>query len=244
MRSRGYYARVRDASQELFAPSDTVLARQMRRTILLVLVAALARGRPRRPGAPQATEPWATVNVCDTLASIPTRSASAASMPGLKRKSRMTHALPRAVPRRRAAGATSAAAPTRASSRRHAPRAARYDAGWTFEFKPPAAGGAYVLRGIVLFEWRAAARRGRVARERRDHRGRHHRAPRAREPGGLQRRAPARSPSAGAPNSRGSLVMTPVTPSASSAADRRGVVDRPHVEVAAGLAAAPRRAAA
>jgi hypothetical protein len=33
-------------------------------------------------------------------------------------------------------------------------RRAEHDFGWSFEFKPPASGGAHVLRGMVSFEWR------------------------------------------------------------------------------------------
>ncbi len=58
---------------------------------------------------------------------------------------------------------------------------------------------------------------------------------RRRRPERLQRRHAARSPSRRS-NRRGSFVITPVTPSASSRADLLAVVDRPHVEVAARLA--------
>ena len=37
-------------------------------------------------------------------------------------------------------------------------RRGSYDAGWTFRFKPPAAGGAHVLRGVVTFQWRRGTR--------------------------------------------------------------------------------------
>jgi hypothetical protein len=37
-------------------------------------------------------------------------------------------------------------------------RRGAYDAGWTFGFDPPAAGGALVLRGLVSFQWRRARR--------------------------------------------------------------------------------------
>jgi hypothetical protein len=37
-------------------------------------------------------------------------------------------------------------------------RRGEYDAGWSFEFKPPASGGAHVLRGVVSFEWRKGRR--------------------------------------------------------------------------------------
>ena len=29
-----------------------------------------------------------------------------------------------------------------------------HDSGWSFEFKPPETGGAFVLRGIVVFTWK------------------------------------------------------------------------------------------
>ena len=37
-------------------------------------------------------------------------------------------------------------------------RRGEHDAGWSFEFKPPASGGAHVLRGVVSFEWRRGKR--------------------------------------------------------------------------------------
>jgi hypothetical protein len=37
-------------------------------------------------------------------------------------------------------------------------RRGEHDAGWSFEFKPPASGGAHVLRGMVSFEWRRGGR--------------------------------------------------------------------------------------
>ena len=104
--------------------------------------------------------------------------------------------------------------------------------GTTFTFPLPEAGLAHRP---------ARARRRRVARR---HRGRRPRAPEH------DRRPPRRQgPSAArvalvvrdhaVANSRGSFVMTPVTPMRVELGDPRRVVDRPHVELAAGLARSP-----
>jgi hypothetical protein len=37
-------------------------------------------------------------------------------------------------------------------------RLGEYDAGWSFEFKPPPSGGAHLLRGLVSFQWRRGGR--------------------------------------------------------------------------------------
>jgi len=58
----------------------------MRRTTLLVLLAALLAAAPAEARKGDA---WATVNVCDT-ATNPNTIGIRGSMPGLKRKTRMT----------------------------------------------------------------------------------------------------------------------------------------------------------
>jgi hypothetical protein len=37
-------------------------------------------------------------------------------------------------------------------------RGGEYDYGYSFSFKPPTVGGAHILRGLVAFQWRRAAR--------------------------------------------------------------------------------------
>jgi hypothetical protein len=135
----------------------------MRRTILLVLLAALAVAAPGQAHAREATGPWATVNVCDTLNS-PNKIGIRGSMQGLKRKSRMTmrfrvQYLDDGRWRFIRSGADSGQRPVATT------KGGRHDSGWTFEFRPPASGGAYQLRGVVNFTWKRKNRA--VKRERR-----------------------------------------------------------------------------
>jgi len=135
----------------------------MRRTILLVLLAAVAAAVPGQAQARQATGPWATVNLCDT-AGHPNQIGIRGSMPGLKRKSRMTMRFRvqylddgrwRFITRNADSGQQFVAT---GKGREH-------DSGWSFEFVPPKSGGAYQLRGVVNFTWK---RKGSVVkRERR-----------------------------------------------------------------------------
>jgi hypothetical protein len=139
----------------------------MRSALVILISSALlaalpAVGESARPSAP--AEPWATVNVCDTQ-TRPNQIGIRGSMPGLERRTRMFmrfrvqyQALDgswRTIKRGADSGWRKIAAGRRGE----------HDAGWTFEFKPPATGGAHVLRGVVAFEWRRAGRI--VARERR-----------------------------------------------------------------------------
>jgi hypothetical protein len=102
---------------------------------------------------------WATVNVCDTL-TRPNQMGIRGSMAGLARNSRMYmrfrvqfqgtdevwHTLK--------SGRLSDSGWVRIATGRRG----EHDAGWSFEFKPPASGGAHVLRGVVSFEWRRGKR--------------------------------------------------------------------------------------
>ena len=192
------------------------------------LPAASARRRRRRPTL------WATVNVCDT-ATHPNPIGIRGCMPGLGAAHAHVHALPRPVPRRgEGSGATSKPARRlRLAPRRRRPAAATHDAGWSFEFEPPAPAARTCCAASSRSSGGAAGAscgaRPRVDRGRAPRHGRR----RAR---GLQRRDLRDRLTAQASNRRGSFVITPVTPSASSAADPRRVVDGPDVELAARLA--------
>jgi hypothetical protein len=142
----------------------------MRSTLFIPLVTALAAALPAAGHAAvrgPVQEPWATVNVCDTMAH-PNQIGVRGSMSGLARRTRMymrfrvQFRTPVGRWRTIESGADS-------RWRRVATgRRGEYDAGWTFEFKPPAAGGAHVLRGLVSFDWRRAhrvIRRDRVVTE-------------------------------------------------------------------------------
>jgi hypothetical protein len=130
-------------------------------TAAVLLIAAPAQAAPAR-GVP-APEAWATVNVCDTMAH-PNQIGIRGSMPGLARRTRMYMRF--RIQFRTVAGEWRTVTSGADSRWRRVAtgRRGEHDAGWTFEFKPPASGGAHVLRGVVSFKWR----RGRhvVQRER------------------------------------------------------------------------------
>jgi hypothetical protein len=119
--------------------------------IALTLAAAPATAEADR----QKPAPWATVNVCDTL-TRPNEMGIRGSMPGLRRKSRMYMRFrvqfqdSEGVWRTLRRGELSDSGWQRIATGRRS----EYDSGWSFEFKPPVSGGAHVLRGLVLFQWR------------------------------------------------------------------------------------------
>ena len=123
----------------------------MRRTIFIALLAAsLAAAAPAT--ARQAPAPWATVNVCDTT-DHPNQIGIRGSMPGLKRTTRMTM---RFRVQYRDEGRWRYIR-TGADSGHQLVAVAKggiHDSGWTFEFRPPESGGAYELRGVVVFTYR------------------------------------------------------------------------------------------
>jgi hypothetical protein len=138
----------------------------MRTPLLIVLLAAApaaipAAGHAATPAAARQTpEPWATVNVCDTATS-PNDMGIRGSMPGVVRSTRMYMRF--RVQYRDADGRwrTVKAGADSGWNKVASGRAGEHDAGWTFEFMPPASGGAHLLRGMVSFEWR---RHGHVVR--------------------------------------------------------------------------------
>jgi hypothetical protein len=102
---------------------------------------------------------WATVNVCDTL-TRPNQMGIRGSMAGLARNSRMYMRFRvqfqdrEGIWRTLKSGRLSDSGWQRIATGRRG----EHDAGWSFEFKPPASGGAHVLRGMVSFEWRRGKR--------------------------------------------------------------------------------------
>ncbi len=126
---------------------------------ILLLIAALAAVPATGHAAlRQVPEPWATVNVCDTETS-PNQMGIRGGMSGLVRTSRMFMRF--RVQYRNEKGRWRTVQSGADSRWRKVAwgRGGEHDAGWTFEFKPPASGGAHLLRGLVSFQWR---RHGRV----------------------------------------------------------------------------------
>jgi len=135
---------------------------QMRSPLLILLAAAAVAHPPPAGTAPRvvAPEPWATVNVCDTE-QHQNEIGIRGSMPGLARRTRMLMRF--RVQYKNDAGRWRTIRPGADSgwTRVASGRRGVHDAGWTFEFEPRATGGAWELRGLVLFQWR---REGRVVR--------------------------------------------------------------------------------
>jgi hypothetical protein len=105
-------------------------------------------------GAAAAAEPWATVNVCDTTGH-PDGIGIRAAMPGngvagdrMLVRLRVQYRDRRG--RWRAAGAQADSGWLDLGSARRRLR----EAGRTFTIRPPAGGGAFLLRGVASFEWR------------------------------------------------------------------------------------------
>jgi hypothetical protein len=133
----------------------------MRRTLLiLVLAVASATAVPTVvEAARRAPVVWATVNVCDTQTS-PNQMGIRGSMTGLARSSRMFMRFRVQFQNADGRWRTLKSGPLSDSGwvRVATGRRGVHDAGWSFEFKPPASGGAHVLRGVVSFEWRRGKR--------------------------------------------------------------------------------------
>jgi hypothetical protein len=129
---------------------------------LLPILALLGLATAAAPATGQtrpAPKVWATVNVCDTQ-EHPNQMGIRGSMSGLARSSRMfmrfrvQYQDEDGVWRMIKPGPLSDSGWQRVATGRRGV----HDAGWSFEFKPPASGGAHVLRGVVTFEWRRARR--------------------------------------------------------------------------------------
>lgn len=122
---------------------------------IVVLVFAIAPC-----GAAAAPRQWATVNLCNPV-SAPHSMGVRASMSGNGRLARMymrfraQYILP-GKRRWRAVNGAGGVSPWINLGRA---RTRTEQAGWNFEFEPPAAGSSFRARGIVEFQWRAKRRR-------------------------------------------------------------------------------------
>jgi hypothetical protein len=126
----------------------------MRATIAILIAAAALALVPAGGSASAPRHPWATVNLCDTD-EHPDEIGIRGDMPGLARRSRMYMRF--RVQYRTLSGSWRVVPGTAADSgwtRVAAGRRGHHDAGWTFDFLPPRAGGAHVLRGLVTYQWR------------------------------------------------------------------------------------------
>jgi hypothetical protein len=124
--------------------------------VVLLAVVPVAAGQTARGGdAPP--EPWATVNVCDTTAH-PNRIGIRGSMPGLARRTRMYMRFRVQFRTLEGEWRTVKRGADSRWLRIATGRRGEHDSGYSFDFKPPVAGGAHVLRGVVSFQWRRAGR--------------------------------------------------------------------------------------
>ena len=140
--------------------SLTVMSRQgtvIRRAAVLAALGCVV-ACSSAAAAPPPKDLWATVNICDTV-KYPDQMGVRASMPGDGARERMFmrfHAqFYNPVTKKwfdvkgTAASGWVFAGPARFKARQ---------AGYTFSFAPPQNGSAFVLRGVVDFQWRAKRR--------------------------------------------------------------------------------------
>jgi hypothetical protein len=130
----------------------------MRRVPIIVALAAVLV-LPAEAGAKRVPDVWATVNACDTKLS-PNQIGIRGGMAGLARRSRMHMRFRVQFQNSEGEWRTVKSSPLTDSAwvRVATGKGGEHDAGWSFEFKPPASGGAHVLRGLVSFEWRKGGR--------------------------------------------------------------------------------------
>lgn len=129
--------------------------------------AAVLTAAPAPTGAaPRPRDLWATVNVCDTAAH-PNALGVRARMPGDARLRRAqmqlrirVHWFSEEEGIWHNVGGTGISPWLRLGSARVRHR----EVGYTFQFDPPAAGGRFVLRGVVEYRWRVRGRTVRRAR--------------------------------------------------------------------------------
>jgi len=133
----------------------------MRRPLIILATCAAALLAPASGAAARQDPPvvWATVNACDTR-ERPNQIGIRGSMEGIPRQTRMYMRFRVQYQTRDGRWRTVKSSPLTDSRWVRVATAKRgeYDAGWSFEFKPPASGGAHVLRGVVTFEWRRGKR--------------------------------------------------------------------------------------
>jgi hypothetical protein len=135
------------------------LAHMRRLVVTLALAGLAAAAAPAAAEARRAPVVWATVNVCDTQ-EHPNEMGIRGSMSGLGRHSRMYMRFRVQFQDATGRWRTLKRGPLSDSGwqRVAVGRRGEHDAGWSFQFKPPASGGAHVLRGVVSFEWRRGKR--------------------------------------------------------------------------------------
>jgi hypothetical protein len=124
--------------------------------LLLLLTTALLAAIPaagQTAGHRPAPEVWATVNVCDT-ATHPNKIGIRGNMAGLARRTAMYMRFRVQFRDMDGRWRTVKLGADSRWQRVAIGRRGQHDAGWTFEFRPPTAGGAHVLRGVVSFQWR------------------------------------------------------------------------------------------
>jgi hypothetical protein len=128
--------------------------------ILALVVAVTLLATPSATGIKRDPDVWATVNACDTKLR-PNEIGIRAAMSGLARHTRMYMRF--RVQFQNSEGDWKTLKSSRLTDsgweRVASGRRGEHDAGWSFTFKPPASGGAHVLRGVVSFEWRKGRRR-------------------------------------------------------------------------------------
>jgi hypothetical protein len=125
---------------------------------LLALLCALALAVPA--SAARSHNLWATVNVCDTQKS-PDDMGVRARMPGDGRR----HTMYMRFTAQFNTGSTWKQVEGKAASRWLYAGSSLFrtqELGYTFSFDAPAAGGSYLMRGLVQFQWRS--KRGKVLR--------------------------------------------------------------------------------
>jgi hypothetical protein len=132
----------------------------------LAVLAAVAVAAPAPPAAARSKLLWATVNVCDT-AGHPDGIGIRGAMPGTGDAADRLFMRFRVQFRGRG-GRWRALGPAGDSGWVDAGsgRARARQAGRTFTVTPPARGGAFLLRGVVAFQWRRGGRVVRRARTR------------------------------------------------------------------------------
>jgi len=155
----------------------------MRRAFPFLLI-HLALAAPAGAAVPVEKSPdlWATVNVCDTPDN-PNRIGIRGSMPGLGRTAVLSMRFQVQFLARSDGKWHNIAEKADSGFRRVGETRSRVlESGFTFRFRPPAAGGAHTMRGAVTFVWR---RDGRVLKKLREITEAGHRSTKGADPAGF-----------------------------------------------------------